>query len=199
MIQVILPALCSLVIGTSSDTTPPKENPGSLYGTQTVNPLHDRVARQVGDIVSVLIQEQSLSTFAAATKTQKSDNNSITLDSPLSLLNGLFRPFTTGSNGSSQGSGDTSQKSSMTARMSVIVKQILPNGNMAIEGKRSLVTNKQTQTFVLSGTIRPFDIKPDNTIDSSKIADAQIRMEGQGAIADRQRKGVITQIIDWLF
>jgi flagellar L-ring protein precursor FlgH len=157
------------------------------------------VARQVGDIVSVLIQEQSLSTFAAATKTQKSDNNSITLDSPLSLLNGLFRPFTTGSNGSSQGSGDTSQKSSMTARMSVIVKQILPNGNMAIEGKRSLVTNKQTQTFVLSGTIRPFDIKPDNTIDSSKIADAQIRMEGQGAIADRQRKGVITQIIDWLF
>ena len=97
------------------------------------------------------------------------------------------------------GDGKTSQTSSMAATLTVIVKQILPNGNLVIEGHRTLITNKQTQTFTLSGVVRQADIKPNNTIVSSQIAEMDVKMDGTGLIADRQRRGILTRIIDWLF
>ena len=115
------------------------------------------------------------------------------------LLDRLFRPISTGSNSSVSGDGKTSQSSSMAATLTVIVKQVLANGNLVIEGHRTLITNKQTQTFTLSGVVRQADIKPNNTIASSQIAEMDVKMDGSGLIADRQRKGILTRIIDWLF
>jgi flagellar L-ring protein precursor FlgH len=83
--------------------------------------------------------------------------------------------------------------------MSVIVREVTPSGQLVVEGTRSLVTNRETQTLVLSGIVRRDDIRADNTVLSTNLADAEIRMEGKGLIADRQRRGILTQIMDWLF
>lgn len=178
--------------------TEAKANAGSIYGGQVRNPYLDRVAREKGDILMVVIDEQSNSTFAANTKTSNTSSNS-TNSSMLNAINFLFGPFSNSSDSSKVGQGQTDQLGKMSARMSVMVKDVLPNGYLIVEGTRSLVTNKDTQTFVLSGIVRPADIASDNSVESSKIGDAHIEMQGKGQIADRQRKGLLTQILDWIF
>jgi flagellar L-ring protein FlgH len=197
--RALLLFLAAVSVLSSAQEGGEKSNPGSLYQQGTQNPFMDRVARRVGDIVTIVISEQSVSNFAAKTNATKSDSASFSPTFVVDIFNRLFRPFSASSNSSVKGDGDTSQTGSMSATMSAVVKEVQPNGNLVIEGTRTLVTNRQTQTFVLRGVIRPFDIKPDNTIQSSQIAEADIRMEGKGLIADRQRKGLLTTLLDWLF
>lgn len=195
----VLVALAAVLA--TAQVTEDKTNPGSLYKPGTDNVLLDRVARKPGDILMIVIDEQSLSTFAASTEAKKEDKTKVGFKFFVNLLDDLFKPILNGFSASSQnkGEGDTSQKAKMQARLSATVKSVEPNGNMVIEGVRSLVTNKETQTFVLRGKIRPQDVTPENTIKSEQIAEAEIRMEGKGMIADRQRKGLLTQLFDWLF
>lgn len=191
--------LAILAVAAAGCLAQSKTDAGTIYGPKIDNPFADRIARQKGDIVMIVINEQSAASFAAATKSVKGDSNTVSVDVFKGLLGRLFGPLSTSGSSQVQGQGDTSQTSKMSARMSAMVKEVLPNGTMIIEGSRALVTNKETQTFVLSGIIRMADISPDNTIDSTKIAEAEIKMEGSGMISDRQRKGILTQLLDWLF
>lgn len=176
-----------------------KTNPGSLYQDGATNPWLDRVARKEGDLLMIKISEESAATFTASTNTSKSDNNQASLDVLKGFFNRLFAPLVTSGSGNSSGSGDTSYKSKMTTHMSVVVKKVLPNGQMMIEGTRTLVTNKETQTYVLSGLIRAEDVMSDNTVDSTRIAEAEIKLMAKGQVGDRQRRGILTQVLDWLF
>jgi flagellar L-ring protein precursor FlgH len=176
-----------------------KGNPGSLFDSSVRNPFTDNVARRVGDILTVIVDEKTLADFKASTQASKSDSNSVNAQFFIGLLDSLFKPVTTGANSQVGGDGQTSQSSRMTATMSTVVKQVMPNGNLVIEGRRSLITNKQTQTIVFSGIVRPSDITPNNTVRSVNVAEAEIKMDGTGLISQRQRKGILTQIIDWLF
>jgi flagellar L-ring protein precursor FlgH len=176
-----------------------KSNPGSLFDATVRNPFTDNVARRVGDILTVIVDEKTLADFKASTQATKNDSSSVNAQFFIGLLDSLFKPVTTGANSSVSGDGQTSQSSRMTATMSTIVKQVMPNGNLVIEGRRSLITNKQTQTIVFSGIVRPTDITPNNTVRSVNVAEAEIKMDGTGLISQRQRKGILTQIIDWLF
>ena len=83
--------------------------------------------------------------------------------------------------------------------MTVVVRKVLPNGNLQIEGARTVHVNKDSQLVHLTGLVRPDDIAADNTILSEKIADAVIRSEGKGQIADRQRQGFFTKLLSYLF
>lgn len=192
---ILLSSLCLMAIAQDS-----KSNPGSIYKQGDQNPMLDKVARNIGDLVLIEISEKSVSTFTASTSSTKSGDNNIASLLFDSFFKGIFGgDISTSGTSSNQGSGDTSYQSNMTTQMSAIVKQVFPNGYMLIEGTRTLVTNKETQTYVLSGIIRPVDITAKNTIDSSKIAEAQIRLESKGQIAERQRKGILSQILDWIF
>lgn len=172
---------------------------GSLWSDEAPNPLLDRTARRVGDLITIVITEQSASSFKAGTSAKKSDDNSVAQKLFIGFLDRIFKPFSTNANSSNKGEGDTSQTGKMTARMSAVVKHVYPNGTMIIEGSRNLMTNKELQIIKLSGVIRRDDIRPDNTVSSDRIAEAEIRMEGKGLIADRQRRGLLTRILDWLF
>ncbi len=176
-----------------------KGNPGSLFDPSVRNPFTDNIARGVGDILTVIVDEKTLANFTASTQATKNDKSAINAQFFIGLLDSLFKPVTTGANSSVSGDGQTSQSSKMSATMSTVVKQVMPNGNLVIEGRRSLITNKQTQTIVFSGVVRPTDIKPNNTVQSTSVAEAEIKMDGSGLINQRQRKGFLTQIIDWLF
>ena len=176
-----------------------KGNPGSLFDPSYRNPFTDNVARMAGDVLTVIVDETTLANFSAKTEASKNDRSSITTQFFNGLLDRLIRPLSMGGASTVSGDGKTSQQSRMTAKMSVIVKQVMPNGNLVVEGHRSLITNKQTQTLVFSGLVRPADIRPDNTVLSINVAEAEIKMDGTGLIADRQRKGILTKILDWLF
>ncbi len=161
------------------------------------NPFWDRVGRKKGDIITVIISENSSSSYTASTSLSKKDSNSATDGIP--LLQGLISALSTGSSSSNAGTGTTSATGQLTAQMAVEVKEVLANGNLVIEGKRTITTNRNSQTFVLSGVIRPDDVLSNNTVLSQNIQRFRISVQGKGSIQARQRRGILTRILDWLF
>jgi flagellar L-ring protein precursor FlgH len=183
-----------------------KLNDGSLYGTRSGSLIASRTAFSKGDIITILISEQSASQFVANTTTSKKDTNTV---SPVTagvlswlkvpVVSALLGGASTGANSTVAGQGTTLGSSNFVARVSAIVRDVMPNGNLVVEGTRDIRVNKETQTLVISGVIRRDDILPDNTIPSEKLALAEIRSDSKGQIGDRQRRGFLTRILDWLF
>lgn len=172
---------------------------GSVWNDENGNPLMDRTARREGDIITVLISESSVASYAANTNTTKQDSNKVSLDLLNNIVSRLIRPWNSNDSSANSGGGTSTQNSKLTAKLTAVVKKVMPNGTLLIEGSRSVVVNRETQTFKLSGVIRRDDVKSDNTVMSEQIAEADIRLEGKGAIYDRNRRGLLTRILDWLF
>lgn len=195
----IQPALAMLAVTASTAIAQvDDQNPGSLWPRQFVNPLLDRTARAEGDVVTILISEVSSGTFTATTTNAKTVNNSVS-KAVGPLLSKLIPDLSTLGTGNTDAKGSTTQVGKLTARMTAVVKKVFPNGTMIIEGSRSVQVNKETQTFRLSGLIRRDDIRSDNTVFSENIAEAEIKVDGKGQINDRQKRGILTRLIDWLF
>lgn len=193
-------ALLLLLLSTATSYAQSRSdvNPGSLWPEKYVNPLLDRTARVEGDVVTVLISESSVAAFAASTKAEKGDSTKV--EQPIgNLIGGLFKNLQTGASSTVDGKGTTTQSGKLVARMTAIVKKVLPSGNLVIEGTRTVQVNKETQTFTISGIIRRDDIRSDNTVLSESIAEAAISADGKGMISERTRKGILTRILDWLF
>jgi len=83
--------------------------------------------------------------------------------------------------------------------MTAMVKEVLPNGNLVVQGSRTVLVNHEEQFMTLTGIVRPEDIGRDNLILSTQVADARITFGGTGIVADKQRTGWGTWIADWLF
>ena len=100
-----------------------------------------------------------------------------------------------------KGAGTVTRNGTLTATISAMITEILPSGNMRIEGRRSVTVNNEEQIMVLRGVVRPQDINFDNTIPSTFIADASISYTGEGVVADEQRKGWLAKILSkvWPF
>ena len=198
--------IASLVAGLATAQVDSRTNDGSLYGTKSQSLISTRTALSKGDIITILISEQTISQFVANTSTSKKDSNSVDpvragLLSWLKVpaISALLGGASTGANSTVAGQGSTLGSSNFVARVAAIVREVLPNGNMIIEGTRDMKVNKEVQMLVISGVIRRDDVNPDNTITSEKLAMAEIRSESKGIIGDRQRRGFLTRILDWLF
>jgi flagellar L-ring protein precursor FlgH len=195
----LIGALAMLAQQALAQIPPDAENPGSLFPKTYVNPFLDRTARQAGDILTILISESSTASFSAATTASKKDGNAIAKLIGPDFLTRLFPNLGTGATSTTDGKGNTNQAGRVSARMTAVVKSVLPNGNLVIEGIRMVRVNKEEQVFFLSGIVRRDDIRPDNTILSESLANAEIRLDGTGQISDRTRRGILTKILDWLF
>ena len=173
----------------------------------------DRKAKEVGDIITVNVIEKTSASKSASTKSDRgsSADASVTtlfgipLDLGITDFLGLGNSFSPGVKGkyasSFDGSGSTERSDDFTAKITVQVVDLLPNGNLIIEGYREVVVNHERQTLVLKGIVRPEDITPGNTIDSTYIADAEIEYTGKGVISDKQSPGWLVRVIDvaWPF
>ncbi|MBW2096089.1 MAG: flagellar basal body L-ring protein FlgH [Deltaproteobacteria bacterium] len=174
--------------------------------------FQDLRAHKVGDLVTINIVETSKATKKADTKTARTSS----IDAGISNLLGYETKmgswgvphafdntamFKASMGNKFDGSGSTSRDESMTASITAKVVQVLPNGNLFIEGTRKIRVNNETQNITLSGIIRPSDISPDNTVLSSYIADAKIDYTGSGPVSDKQRPGWLARILDvvWPF
>ena len=174
-------------------------NTGSLWDDSNANPILDRTARREGDLITILISESAVASYQAQSTADKQDSNAIDLNLFNNVISRLIRPWTSSDTSSQKGGGTATQNSKLTARLTAVVQKVLPNGSMMITGSRSVTVNKEVQTFVLSGVIRRDDVRSDNTVLSENIANADIRLEGKGTIHNRTRRGLLTQILDWLF
>lgn len=156
----------------------------------------DPRATGVGDIVYVLVSEVTTATSTATTTTDRESESSNA--SGTGLLS--FLPFFSWNNDESyRGEGASSRQGALTGRLTARLMEEIAPGVYRIEGAREVAVNEDKQTMHLSGTIRAIDISPTNTIQSDQIADAVISYSGVGPIARKQKPGILTRLVDWLF
>ena len=190
-----------------------RKEEGSIWAGETSKNMlfEDARGKQVGDIVTILVSETSTSTQSATTDTKKANTLSMRLGAMLGLPSNLglgnflgtgnaFNPsIDAKSDTSNSGSGTTTRRGTLTATISAIVTEVLPSGNLRVEGKRVVTINNEDQFLVLKGIIRTMDINYDNTVSSSLIANAEITYDGKGVISDKQTVGWGTRVLDWIW
>jgi flagellar L-ring protein precursor FlgH len=171
-----------------SDSLWPAERQGSLYA--------DQRAHAVGDLLTVIIVQSSVASHEAQSDTKK--NASASASHGTGLLS-FFPDFGLGAERSTSGSGSTVSKTQFADRMTARVTEVLANRALKIEGVRSTVINAEKMELRLTGVVRPQDVSPDNTVLSSNLADEQIEWTGKGPIAEKQRPGLISRLLHFLF
>ncbi len=179
----------SLFPGSSTDVNRNSSAARSLFS--------DNKARQVGDTLTVLINENGSANSQAATKTSK--NESLSYGPGFGPLLFNLKAFGVGGGISSTASGNTNRTDALTASIGVVVTKVLPNGNLEVQGNRKVGMNAETQEITLTGVVRPQDIQADNTIASPLVADAQIKYGGRGPVGDKQHDGLISRLFKVLF
>ncbi len=185
---------------------------GSLYrdGTLAIR-FSDFRARHVGDIVTIKIVETYQSSDTVKQKSSKSSSVNAGIDKLLGLehrIEGIFKNatpselFKGGLNTSTSGQGSISRESKIVATMTARVIKVLPNGNLVIQGTRTIKRNKDLEYIILTGIIRPEDIDYDNSVLSTKISDAYIEYSGKGPSSEvASGPGIITRLLNafWPF
>ena len=162
----------------------------------------DKRARAVGDIVTILVQENNTASKDNSTKTAKSSSVDASIAkflyspaaSGLLTKGGNFPALNLSAKQDFDGGGKISNSEKITSKIAVRVVDVLPNGNLVLEGRRSTAFAGETQEAVLRGVVRAEDIAPNNTLYSYNIADATIKYVSSGTIADNQRKGWFTRV-----
>jgi flagellar L-ring protein precursor FlgH len=176
----------------------------SLWKSTSRSLTADKKARAVGDMITILVQQSATASKDNSTSTSKkaSIDASIAsfLYSPASsglLTKGGKLPAInmTGAN-SFDGSGKISNSEQITDKIAVQVVDVLPNGNMVVEGTRQTSFSGESQQAVLRGIVRSDDVTAQNTVYSYNLADATIKFIGKGTVSDSQRKGWFMKIWD---
>ena len=167
-----------------------------LYDEQNYRGLaEDRKAVHVGDIITVQVFEQSSATTSTDTSTQRTN----ALGAGLSLAaTGVQRGGSISQSGSFDGGGTTQRANKLLVTLSVTVRQVLPNGDLVVHGEQSLTVNKEQHKVALDGRVRPQDVASDNTVLSTRLADAHIEYLGDGDLSDRQTRAWWRQVLDLL-
>jgi len=175
----------------------------SLYPVEGSSSVYtEKRARRVGDVITVMIQETNQATNAASSNDQKS--GSVVVGAGSGFLGSSFlNSNTTGNIGlgggtSHQGQGTSSRSSNVTGQMTAKIISVLPSGNYLIEGSRYVEVNDEKQTIDVTGEIRPDDISSDNTVVSTRVANARIKFTGTGPASETAKPGLLTRVLGWL-
>jgi flagellar L-ring protein FlgH len=181
-------------------------NANSLWRNGSRSFFKDARAHQIGDLLTVTLNINDQANFANETQRQRiaTEDSGITafLGSSLfgqraqSVLPGRF--LTADSNSQTDGKGSIVRQETLQTNVAAVVTQVLPNGNLVVEGKQEIRVNYEKRELIVAGIVRPEDIQSDNTIDSSKIAQARIAYGGHGEISDLQQPRYGSQVMDVL-
>jgi flagellar L-ring protein precursor FlgH len=161
--------------------------------------LSDVKANSVGDILTILISENSQSSNVTNTQTNKSNSLSAEGDFGNSFLKGLTGGISSQTQNQYQGSGQVSSSGAFTTQLTVRIEEVQEDGNFLIRGTREVDTNGEKVVTIVEGVVRPADITKDNTLLSSSISNARIFHQAKGVTADARRPGLFTRIINWIF
>lgn len=171
----------------------PQRTEGSLYqGSYGMALYTDRKALNVGDIITVTLAERTVSSKSAGVSVQK--ENSMDFNAgPLLGTNPSFRGNTLETNMEQNrdfnGDAGADQSNSLEGNITVTVAEVLPNGGLVVRGEKWITINRGDEFIRISGIVRPDDVSPDNTVPSTRLANAQISYSGTGTLADSQSMG----------
>lgn len=189
---------------------PAPTEPGSLWNEVQARRLMglEAGARQVGDLVTVLLLEETSTSIDANTDLARDSSASAAIEALLgaektitaahpdmggqiSVGGGIGTGFT--------GGGGTSRGSAISTMLTCEVIEVLPNGNLRLWGYKKVRVNRETQYVVITGVVRPRDIQMDNTVVSDRLSEAEFEVTGSGVVADKQGPGVLSRILDRLW
>jgi flagellar L-ring protein precursor FlgH len=190
-----------LVLKSSPDFAPvyplasdrPKIATGGIYNNRQSDAWFGRGRNyQVGDIITVLLNESTQAARTQNTDVSRESKNS--LPAGLSTQVGKISPLFNGINlnenaNSSKGAGKADQQASLVGSVAVTVIEILANGNLIIRGEKKLGLSEGTEVIQVSGVIRPEDVGPNSTVQSRRLANAQIAYRGSGDLANATKAG----------
>jgi len=181
-------------------------NANSLWRNGSRSFFKDQRAHQIGDLLTVTVNITDQANFAnESQRSRKSTEDtgvtsffgsSLLSPAAASVLTG--RTLTADSNSSYDGKGSIIRQETLQTNIAAVVTQLLPNGNLVVEGKQEVRVNYEKRELIVAGIVRPEDIQSDNTIDSSKIAQARIAYGGHGQITDVQQPRYGQQVMDVL-
>jgi flagellar L-ring protein FlgH len=185
----------------------PNASAQSLWQDNVSKPMFaDKRATSVGDILTIIVQENTSATKKNNTTTAKDAAVDASISTFLyspgasSFLtkNGSMPALKYGAKNSFNGGGSVDNSQRIVANIAVKVIDVLPNRNLVIEGRRETSFSGEHQTAVLRGIVRPEDITANNNVFSFNIADAKVEINSKGTVDDSQRKGWFTRLWDKL-
>jgi flagellar L-ring protein precursor FlgH len=166
----------------------------------------DQRAARVGDIMTVRVRVTDRAQLDNQTQRSRKNGESLGAENLLGFETqyGKLLPddvkaealVNAESNSSSQGAGSVRRSEQLVTNVAAVVTQVLPNGNLVVEGKQEIRVNFEIRELIVAGVVRPEDIEADNTIDSTKIAQARIAYGGRGQITDVQQPRYGQQVMD---
>jgi flagellar L-ring protein precursor FlgH len=167
----------------------------SLYDEANYRALtSDRRAQKPGDLLTVLVFETASASTSTDTSTTKSGGPGFALESSTTRNRTGKLSLTEDFNGR----GRIQRSGKLAAQLTVTVRSVEPNGDLLVSGEQLLRVNNEHQEIVLSGRVRPSDIGENNTIASSRLADAEISYEGEGTLSEKSSPGIISRVLTWL-
>ena len=181
-------------------------NANSLWRNGSRAFFKDQRAARIGDILTVTVNITDKANIANETQRSRTakDDSGITDFIGAETLGAQAkkvlpgRILTADSTASSDGKGSVNRQEALQTNVAAVVTQLLPNGNLVVEGKQEIRVNFEIRELIVAGIVRPEDIQSDNTIDSSKIAQARIAYGGRGQITDVQQPRYGQQVMDVL-
>jgi flagellar L-ring protein precursor FlgH len=154
----------------------------------------DLRARRVGDIVTILVREKASAVSSGTVKTQRNSS----LQASISAAGGITRPTgplvnlaKAGTNSALDGQGATTRDTTLTASISTVVTQVLPNGSLVIQGTKNVKINSENQVLGLRGIVRPVDLSAGNLVSSDRVAQMDLQVNGKGVVADSVKRPFI--------
>ena len=168
---------------------------GSIYHDGSARLLFEDVkAHNVGDLVTIVLTESTNASKSASTNTTKESTIEAEVPTIFGTMKGkdIFNQEI-GMNRDFAGSGDSSQSNSLTGTLTVTVAEVYPNGNLLVRGQKRVWLNQGEEFVQVRGIVRPSDISADNTVLSTRVADAQITYSGRGAVADSNAAGWLSR------
>jgi flagellar L-ring protein precursor FlgH len=190
----------------SAKTTEEAASPGSLWheGRPASMLFTDARALRINDLVVIKIEEVADARRSANTDIDRTSRSAADIEAFLGLLakvNGGSDSIKLGgsSSASFKGEGKTGRSEYLQATVPAVVRKVLPNGNLFVEGHRVILVNAEEQHFYISGVVRPIDIDQENSVKSSMVADAEIEFVGRGVLTDNQRQGWLSRFLGWLW
>jgi flagellar L-ring protein precursor FlgH len=178
----------------------------SLWARAAGSPylIRNQKAQNIGDLLTIVVNESAEATTSATTDTKREGTTSLGGKASLGQASmsqlGEFG-FDTSSSNEFKGEGTTDRKGRLVTTVQAVVENVLSNGTLFVRGRKVITINNEDQEVEISGFVRPDDIRINNTVISSVMADAKIRYVGDGVVSDKQRVGWGARLVDaiWPF
>lgn len=190
--KLILSGLCLLLFWLPAQTIFAE----SLWVDEAANIYQDKVASAIGDLVTIIVTEESKATQKASTNT--SQDSKVSGGPGLGIFD-FVKSFSVDYDDKNSADGSTTRQDALDASITAQIVAIQPNGNFMIRGYKMINLNGENQEMEISGIIRQEDIKANNTIQSTYMTDVEIRYSGQGVVSDKQKAGLLEKFFNWLF